>query len=151
MFKILLSCDRESYDFAFTWRERIFTWRERMADSLDDTTDLCILAAIIIIRRRRRRREKVKRLWVRPWLRKEGRIWCIRDTNEGTGGRRYTRIHLLPKNVHIRTSLKNCWKRYLPWYPRKTVPWGWPFWQQCDWWSLFDTLQQVNITWHAYY
>ena len=46
MFKILLSCDRESYDFAVTWRERIFTWRERMADSSDDTTDLCILAGI---------------------------------------------------------------------------------------------------------
>ena len=39
-----------------------------MADSSEDTTDLCILAAIIIIRRRRSRREKVKRLWVRPWL-----------------------------------------------------------------------------------
>ena len=39
-----------------------------MADSSEDTTDLCILAAIIIIRRRRSRREKVKRLWARPWL-----------------------------------------------------------------------------------
>ena len=39
MFKILLSCERESYDFAVTWRER-------MADSSDDTTDLCISAGI---------------------------------------------------------------------------------------------------------